>query len=195
MPYESTCRLKFLEVKQCHNLLNIIPSFMGKRLLQCMESLTVESCNLIECIYALEGLRVMDKEAARSSPLRELSLCDLPNLTYIWKNEDLLNLCFNNLTSVRVEKCPNLGNLFTMSMAKSLGQLQYLVLGGCGEMEYIVAREEEKPKEAADVIVIPQLVTLYLHNMPKLISLCHGKHISDWPSLKEFTVEDCKLWR
>ncbi|XP_056165944.1 uncharacterized protein LOC115680959 [Syzygium oleosum] len=131
MPDESICQLKVLEVKRCPDLLNVIPSFMGKRLLHCMESLTVE-------------------------------------------------------------ECPRLRNLFTMSTAKSLLQLQYLGLGGCGEMEYIVAREEEKPEESIDIIVIPQLVTLYLHKMIKLRSFCHGKHISEWPSLKEFTVEDCK---
>ncbi|XP_018727699.2 uncharacterized protein LOC104441515 [Eucalyptus grandis] len=59
-------------------------------------------------------------------------------------------------------------------------------------MEYIVAREEEKHGEAADIIVIPQIVTLYLHNMPKLRSFCQGKYILEWPSLKEFIVEDCK---
>ncbi|XP_039162932.1 uncharacterized protein LOC120290648 [Eucalyptus grandis] len=131
MPNESICELKVLEVKQCPNLLNVIPSFTWKKLLQSMKSLIVE-------------------------------------------------------------ECPRVRNLFTMSMAKSLVQLEYLGLGGCGEMEYIVAREEEKPEEAPDIIVIPQLVTLYLHKMIKLRSFCHGKHISEWPSLKEFTVEDCK---
>ncbi|XP_039173774.1 uncharacterized protein LOC104455608 [Eucalyptus grandis] len=96
MSDESIRCLKVLKVKRCHNLLNVIPSSMWKRVLQSMESLTVE-------------------------------------------------------------KCPRLKNLFTMSMAKSLGQLQYLGLGGCGEMEYIVAREEEKPDEATDKIVIPRL--------------------------------------
>ncbi|KAF8035121.1 hypothetical protein BT93_C1225 [Corymbia citriodora subsp. variegata] len=124
---ESFCCLKVLKVKQCLNLVNVIPSFMSERLLHYMESLTVE-------------------------------------------------------------ECPCLRNLFTMSMAPSLGLLQYLGLGGCGEMEYIVTKEEE----ATDKIVIPRLVTLYLHNMPKLRSFCQGKHISEWPSLKEFTIEDCK---
>ncbi|XP_048136676.1 uncharacterized protein LOC115734375 [Rhodamnia argentea] len=188
----SFCRLKVLEVKQCHNLLNVVPSFMWGRLLHCVESLTVESCNLIEGIHTLEGLGFMEREAARNSPLRKLSLCDLPNLTRIWKNGDLLNLCFHNLTSIRVEGCPHLRNIFTMCMATSLGQLQHLVLGGCEEMEYVVSGEEEKPKEVAHKILIPQLVTMYLHNMPKLISFCQGKHISEWPSLKEFTVEDCQ---
>ncbi|XP_048136682.1 uncharacterized protein LOC115734370 [Rhodamnia argentea] len=128
---ESFCRLKVLEVKQCRNLMNVFPSLMWKRLLHCMESLTVE-------------------------------------------------------------KCPCLRNLFTMSMAKGLGQLQYLGLRGCREMEYIVAKEEEKPEEVVDKIVIPQLVTLYLHNMPKLRSFCEGKHISEWLSLKDFTVQDCE---
>ncbi|XP_039163737.1 uncharacterized protein LOC108956444 [Eucalyptus grandis] len=128
---ESFCCLKALQVKQCHNLVNVIPSFMSERLLHYMESLTVE-------------------------------------------------------------ECPRLRNLFTMSMAKSLGQLQYLGLSGCGEMEYIVTKEDQKSEEATDKIVIPQLVTLYLHNMPKLRSFCQGKHISKWPSLKEFTIEDCK---
>ncbi|KAL3750222.1 hypothetical protein ACJRO7_011243 [Eucalyptus globulus] len=128
---ESFCPLKVLKVKQCRNLMNVIPSFMWKRLLHSMESLTVE-------------------------------------------------------------KCQCLRNLFTMSMAKSLGQLQYLGLGGCGEIEYIVAKEEEKPEEATNKIIIPQLVTLYLHNMPNLKSFYQGKHISEWPSLKEFTIEDCK---
>ncbi|KAF8027910.1 hypothetical protein BT93_E0743 [Corymbia citriodora subsp. variegata] len=128
---ESFCRLKVLKVKQCHNLMNVIPSSMWKELLHSMKSLTVE-------------------------------------------------------------KCQCLRNLFTMSMAKSVGQLQYLGLSGCGEMEYIVIEEEEKPDEAVDKIVISQLVTLYLHNMPKLRSFCQGKHFSEWPSLKEFTIEDCK---
>ncbi|XP_039162934.1 uncharacterized protein LOC120290650 [Eucalyptus grandis] len=128
---ESFCCLKTLQVKQCHNLVNVIPSFMSERLLHYMESLTVE-------------------------------------------------------------ECPSLRNLFTMSMAKSLGQLQYLGLSGCGEMEYIVTKEDQKSEEAIDKIVIPQLVTLYLHIMPKLRSFCQGKHISEWPSLKEFTIEDCK---
>ncbi|KAI6684708.1 hypothetical protein NL676_030621 [Syzygium grande] len=87
--------------------------------------------------------------------------------------------------------CRNLEDNVPMEQPLLLVE-KYLGLGGCGEMEYIVAREEEKPEEAADKIVIPQLVTLYLHNMPKLISFCQGKHISEWPSLKEFTVEDCK---
>ncbi|KAF8038080.1 hypothetical protein BT93_B0821 [Corymbia citriodora subsp. variegata] len=128
---ESFCYLKVFKVKQCHNLVNVIPSFMSERLLHYIRSLTVE-------------------------------------------------------------ECPRLRNLFTISMAKSLGQLQYLGLGGCKEMEYIVAKEEEKLEEATDKIVIPQLVTLYLHNMPKLISFYQGKHISEWPSLKKFTIEDCK---
>ncbi|XP_048136668.1 probable disease resistance protein At4g27220 [Rhodamnia argentea] len=130
MPNESICRLKVLEVKQCPNLLNVIPAFMWKRPLHCMESLTVE-------------------------------------------------------------ECPRLRNLLTISMAKSLVQLQHLILGGCGEMECIIAREEEKPEEAIDIIEIPQLVTLHLHKMIKLRSFCHGKHISKWPSLENFIVEDC----
>ncbi|KAF8039046.1 hypothetical protein BT93_B1552 [Corymbia citriodora subsp. variegata] len=192
MPEESICHLKVLEVKQCHNLLYVIPSFTWKSLLHYIESLTVESCNSIEGIYTLEGLGVMEREAVRSSPLRKLSLCDLPNLIDIWKNEDLLNLCFHNLTSIRVDNCPRLTNLFTMFMAKSLGQLQHLHLAGCEEMEYIVAREKGQPEEVADRIIIPQLITLCLHNMPKLRSFCHGKHILEWPSLKGFTIEDCK---
>jgi len=76
---------------------------------------------------------------------------------------------------------------FHNGYGKKSRTIQYLSLGGCGEMEYIVTEEE-----AADKIVIPQLVTLYLHNMPKLRSFCQGKHISEWPSLKEFTIEDCK---
>ncbi|KAF8039017.1 hypothetical protein BT93_B1535 [Corymbia citriodora subsp. variegata] len=149
MPDEFICRLKVLEVKQCHNLLNVIPSFMWKRLLHYMESLTVESSNSIEGIYTLEGINVMEREAASSSQMRELSLFDLPNLTYVWNNEDLPNLCLHNLTSIRVEKCPRLRNPFTMSMAKSPGELKYLGLGGCEEMEYVLARGRKKPQEAA----------------------------------------------
>ncbi|KAF8038993.1 hypothetical protein BT93_B1518 [Corymbia citriodora subsp. variegata] len=128
---ESFCHLKVLKVKQCDNLVNVIPSSLWNMLLHCMESLTIE-------------------------------------------------------------KCPCLRNLFTMSMAKSLGQLRYLGLGGCQDMEYIVTKEEEKPEEATDKVVIPQLATLYLHNMPKLKSFCQGKHISEWPSLKEFSIEYCE---
>ncbi|KAL3750224.1 hypothetical protein ACJRO7_011245, partial [Eucalyptus globulus] len=131
---ESFCCLKVLKVKQCHNLMNVIPSFMSERLLHSIKSLTVE-------------------------------------------------------------ECPRLRNLFTVFMAKSLGQLHYLGLGGCGEIEYIVAKQEEKLEEAIDKILIPQLTTLNLHNMPKLRSFCQDKHISEWPSLREFTIEDCKAMK
>ncbi|KAL3750254.1 hypothetical protein ACJRO7_011275, partial [Eucalyptus globulus] len=131
---ESFCCLKVLKVKQCHNLMNVIPSFMSERLLHSIKSLTVE-------------------------------------------------------------ECPRMRNLFTVFMAKSLGQLHYLGLGGCGEIEYIVAKQEEKLEEAIDKIVIPQLTTLNLHNMPKLRSFCQDKHISEWPSLREFTIEDCKAMK
>ncbi|KAF7848965.1 hypothetical protein BT93_L1385 [Corymbia citriodora subsp. variegata] len=120
--------------------------------------------------------------------LEELRLTGIESRE-LWDSE---SICFHNLTSIRVEDCPRLRNLFTMSMAKSLGQLQYLGLGGCGEMEYIVGREEEKPEEAVNKIVIPQLVTLYIHKMPKLRGFCHEKHISEWPLLKQLSVEDCK---
>ncbi|KAF8007736.1 hypothetical protein BT93_K1662 [Corymbia citriodora subsp. variegata] len=177
VPVESFCHLKVLKVKQCHNLINVIPSFMSKRLLHCMEYLKVESCNLIEGIYTLEGLGVMEREATRSSPWKELTLHDLPNLTYIWKNENLLNLYLHNLTTIRVETCPHLKT--------------FLLYPCCQEMEYIVAREEEKPEEVANIIVIPKLVTLHLNNMPKLRSFCHEKHKSQWPSLNVLIVEDC----
>ncbi|XP_039163999.1 uncharacterized protein LOC104431149 isoform X3 [Eucalyptus grandis] len=120
--------------------------------------------------------------------LEELRLTGIESRE-LWESE---STCFHSLTSIRVEDCPCLRNLFTMSMAKSLGHLQSLSLGGCGEMEYIVGREEEKSEEAANKIIIPQLVTLYIHNMPKLRSFCHEKHISEWPLLKQLSIEDCK---
>ncbi|XP_048135909.1 uncharacterized protein LOC115734377 [Rhodamnia argentea] len=123
--------------------------------------------------------------------LKVLVVKQCPNLlnvipAFMWKR--LLH-CMESLT---VEECPRPRNLFPIYVAKSLVQLQHLILGGCEEMEYIVAREEETLVEAAGIIAIPQLVTLYIHNMPKLRSFYQGNHISEWPSLKNFTVEDCK---
>ncbi|KAL3750232.1 hypothetical protein ACJRO7_011253 [Eucalyptus globulus] len=129
--------------------------------------------------------------------LEELRLTAIQSRV-LWENEMpnesicQLKRLLHHMRSLSVEECPRLRNLFTMSMAKSLAQLKYLGLGGCGEMEYIVAREEKKLEEAADIIVFPQLFTLHLHNMIKLRSFCHGKHTLKWPSLKQFTVEDCK---
>ncbi|KAF7845655.1 hypothetical protein BT93_L1391 [Corymbia citriodora subsp. variegata] len=145
------------------------------------------------CFHNLTSIRVEDCPHLRN--LFTMSIAkSLGQLQYLGLGGcgEMESICFHNPTSIRVEDCPHLRNLFTMSIAKSLGQLQYLGLGGCGEMEYIVGREEEKPEEAANKIVIPQLVTLYIHKMPKLKSFCHEKHLSEWPSLKQLSVEDCK---
>uniref|UniRef100_A0A5B6Z5Z3 Uncharacterized protein n=1 Tax=Davidia involucrata TaxID=16924 RepID=A0A5B6Z5Z3_DAVIN len=190
---ENFCRLRVLKVKDCHNLITIIPSNL-RQWLQNLEELYVEDCDLVEEVCEFEGLVVVDQEheIATLPKIRELTLRTLPRLMNMWWNRGPHGfLSLQNLTSLNIFKCNELRNIFSPSASKGLVQLQKLEIDSCQMIEEIVATKREEEEEAINTIVFSKLRTLLLKNLPEFV----GIYTLKWPSLEELTIASCPKMR
>ena len=86
-----------------------------------LESIYLWTCDSIEVIFELEELNVEENHMALVlDQLRKLNLCQLDKLMHIWKQGPEKIMGFGNLSLLIVEKCNNLTNLFSPSIAKLL---------------------------------------------------------------------------
>ena len=112
----------------------------------------------------------------------------LDNLKALWHNQFPAN-SFSKLKSLVVSYCDELLNVFPLSVAKVLVQLEDLQIRWCGVLEAIVANENED--EATSLFLFPKLTSLTLNTLPQLQRFCLGRFTSRWPLLKELQVRDC----
>ncbi|XP_044483340.1 probable disease resistance protein At4g27220 isoform X2 [Mangifera indica] len=128
---------------------------------------------------------------------QEISL-DLKCKTF--QDDNSTKICYNqhptsfyqNLTHLILWNCGNIKYAFPPSIAKSLYQLQQLMIGDCKVLEEIVAEEE-----GANVVVnfvFPNLTLLKLQNLPKLTAFYPKIHTLQCPNLKELVVRDCAMY-
>ena len=82
--------------------------------------------------------------------------------------------CFGNLKSLCLEKCQHLKNVFSLSIARGLVQLQKLEIDDCYNMEGCFHKEGEDDKALNDNIMFPQLTSIELDSLPRLIGFCTG---------------------
>lgn len=52
-----------------------------------------------------------------------------------------------------------------------------------------------KDRREVDMIVLPQVQTLELENLPNVTSFCSRTSALNWPSLKELRIENCSKMR
>ncbi|XP_039172443.1 uncharacterized protein LOC104452861 [Eucalyptus grandis] len=182
---DSFHKLKLLVVKECNKLLNIVPScFLGW--LRGLESLEVESCNLLEVVFKLQPLNLLDGHSVAHLPLKRLNLDRLPKLKCVWDKELHSQVKFQCLHSVTVSRCESLTSLFLASAAKHLTQLEELEISECGIVELIKKEDEQVPR-----FVFPKLTSLKLKHLIELKCIYIGKHALQWPALKTLEVLDC----
>uniref|UniRef100_A0A2N9G551 Uncharacterized protein n=1 Tax=Fagus sylvatica TaxID=28930 RepID=A0A2N9G551_FAGSY len=110
--------------------------------------------------------------------LESLALLHLSNLKEIYHGQFLERsfsgaqlACFGNLTSLHLDACHRLKNVFSLSIARGLVQLQELDITSCTDMEEIFSKEGQDEK-AFDMIKFPQLKLVTLENAPSLIGFC-----------------------
>ncbi|XP_050237725.1 uncharacterized protein LOC126687270 [Mercurialis annua] len=144
--------------------------------------------------------------------LRELKLWKLPNLKYLIKQDSRLTLViehlkilevvecgrlevlvspsvsFQYLTALQVSKCHGLRNLMTLATARSLVQLERMVIDDCELILEIVSSEEDKFE---DEIHLSRLEYFELNGLPRLTSFCSGRFTFNFPSLEEVIIREC----
>lgn len=121
------------ETKQLDNM-KMIPELRGRS--ANMESLTIT--NFGDCLF---------DATFNLSSLKELRLCDLPELWVVWKGSiQVVN--FQNLTQLEVISCGRLRYIFSSPiMARNLPQLSSLKIWDCERMEGILEKDETSPQD------------------------------------------------
>lgn len=183
----SFCELRSMSISDCDKLVNIFPSILLTRF-QRLEMLEISHCHSLETIFELQGLGCEEIQASNAFQLQDLDLYNLPKLKHIWNKDPQGRLIFQNLHAVRVGKCSALKNLFPVSIARDLPQLEKLEIKECG-VEEIVANAEDD--ETAPRFNFPHLTSLTLEKIPEFRNFYPGKHSWECPILKSLEVSGC----
>ncbi|KAG7968610.1 hypothetical protein I3843_08G163600 [Carya illinoinensis] len=180
----SFCKLQNMGVEYCANLNSIFPFHMFK-VFQSLELLNVVHCSSLKQVFDLQGPSFQETNVITVTQLKHLYLDHLPKLKHISNKDPRDILSFQNLRRVRVIGCESMECLFPASMARTLTELESLVVLGCG-VEVIVDMEEAEGR-----LVFPKLTFLALEALRKLKWISPGAHNLELPVLKELRAWGC----
>ncbi|KAI4354201.1 hypothetical protein L6164_003091 [Bauhinia variegata] len=96
---------------------------------------------------------------------------------------------FCNLKELRISSCHGLEYLFTSSTAKSLVQLEKMLINSSKSIKEIVAEEEEE--SSLDEIIFGKLQYLSLKFLPSLLNFYAGNVTLSFPLLETVFVYEC----
>ncbi|KAK2639069.1 hypothetical protein Ddye_026864 [Dipteronia dyeriana] len=181
--------LETLRIEKCHNMSCLFPTMLIQRLGK-LKQVTVALCHELEDVFQLEGLSYAKENPFLLSTLESLYLFYLHNLRYIWK-DPTQQVSLQNLTVVQVKWCSKLRYLFTLSLARSLLQLEQLKVWRCDSLEHIVEIREAEENVAVgggNAIMFPKLRILQLGGLENFINFCSENYFSTWPALQELSL-------
>nr|XP_011468335.1 PREDICTED: probable disease resistance protein At4g27220 [Fragaria vesca subsp. vesca] len=157
LPPGSLCKLKLLDVRKCHNLVNALLQSPLLERLQFLEKLLCAHLNRLEYVFGPGKTTACEK-------LKEMRLCRLPELIKIWSGQ-APHAIFRNLKILAVSGCKKLKSLFTSDIAHCLLQLEDLWVHSCFSLDRIVELSEETGKRND---LFPKLQNLVLEDLPLL---------------------------
>ncbi|KAI9071345.1 hypothetical protein K1719_046690 [Acacia pycnantha] len=111
---QSFCSLDYVIVKDCNKLVTIFPNYMVGRF-SSLGRLEVMNCKLAEKIFDLEDSKEIGDK--KETNLWNLRIEMMPKLKHIWSMDRKIILCFKNLQIVQVMGCPDIENVFPISVA------------------------------------------------------------------------------
>ncbi|KAK0602692.1 hypothetical protein LWI29_036007 [Acer saccharum] len=183
--------LETLTISGCHSMSCIFPSWVLIQSLRKLKEVIVWRCGELEDVFQLEGLCYAKENPFLLSSLERLNLYALENLRYIWKGPTQ-QVSLQSLTVVNVESCNKLGYLFTLSLARSLLQLEQLTVQCCRSLEHIVEikeAEENVGGGGGNDVIFPKLRILKLDGLKNFISFFDSENYSStWPALQELSL-------
>ncbi|KAJ4721023.1 Disease resistance protein [Melia azedarach] len=137
---------------------------------------------------------------------RSLTLSQFPHLKEIWHDEVLPARLFRRLISLTVDDCAFMLSAIPANWLPFLSNLNFLEVRNCNSVEEVVHLEELNADEN-NVLLFPNLKTLYLRDLPKLERFCNfnGDIIDDaqsffdekvkFPNLTTLGVYSCNALR
>ncbi|XP_058007409.1 uncharacterized protein LOC110661419 [Hevea brasiliensis] len=199
-PFKNLKHLRKLVVDDCAFFSNAVSSNLLKYLFlsnqpvisypKSKNELVVERCDSVEELFDLEGLNADEGDVGLLKYLNELRLIDLPRLRHVWNDDPQGILSFKNLKLLQVQNCSSLTNIFTLSMASGLVNLQHMELKRCCLVEHIITKEAEE-EIAKDKIMFPSMKSISIECLPNLSSFYSARDFLKCPSLKRIDVVGC----
>ncbi|KAL9993114.1 putative AAA+ ATPase domain, P-loop containing nucleoside triphosphate hydrolase [Helianthus debilis subsp. tardiflorus] len=192
LPDKSFNELQVLKVINCDQLLDLGPINMLPRL-QIIEEIHVINCASLEQLFAIKYAQTHQNLASVSLiKLVDLVLRNLPSLRQIWwdrsKTQNETSR-FQRLASVEVASCELLDCIFPVWVARGVPRLQKLKVESCTLMKAIV--EYNGRQSEPDDIILPQVCSIELENLPNLVHFCTRMSELRWLSLKELRIMNC----
>lgn len=183
LPLNFFYNLSSLEVDEVAFSSIVVPSNLLP-ILNDLEKLEVRNCDSVEQVFGLEWPN-FDGPFGNLFKLSELKLINLPMLRLVWIEIPKGILDLRNLKLLKIYNCSSLRYIFTPTICCGLEQLQVLEVKSCAMVEEIIT------EESMDEIRFPQLNSIILESLPRLINFSSGSGTVHCPSLKEIAVVDC----
>ncbi|XVF18427.1 hypothetical protein REPUB_Repub11eG0020600 [Reevesia pubescens] len=192
-----------LRIFECHNLRSLSDISFFK------QTNEIRFCSIHDCrgIESVLDLSSSSSPCSQFQNLERLWLENLDNLHMLVKVGDAsvvstsstlpLPGIFSHLKSFRIEGCSNMKELFPFELGHDLQNLEKLVVGNCGQMEEIIASEEEEENHkgkgtcSPTTFTLPKLMMLELRNLPELKSICSSNGVIICDSLEYIEVKKC----
>ncbi|KAA3453074.1 disease resistance protein isoform X1 [Gossypium australe] len=159
---------------------------------QNLTQLVVHNCRRLRYIFS--------PTIARNLPqLWGLDISDCEELEQIIEKDQtpsqhhLQPICFPDLSSITIRNCENLKCLFPITLADGgLPTLGELFLTSLSKLEQVFEGDESNvSKDEEKVIYLPQLDSLWLDELPNLVSFSPMGYHFVFPSLEILTVRGC----
>ncbi|KAK1584025.1 hypothetical protein Q3G72_029159 [Acer saccharum] len=184
--------LETLKISSCHSMSCLFPSWVLIQRLGKLKEVTVSECRELEDVFQLEGLSYAKENPFLLSSLESILLHKVENLRYIWKGPTQ-QVSLHSLTVVKVKWCNELRYLFTLSLARSLLQLEQLTVKYSNSLEHIVEikeAEENVGGGGGNNVMFPKLRKLKLGGgLPNFINFFDSENYSStWPALQELSL-------
>nr|XP_043616156.1 disease resistance protein At4g27190-like [Erigeron canadensis] len=178
--------LRILIVFGCDKVKLVFPSYM-QQMLQNLEILSIEWCDSVVEVCERNRIEIQNENDVKLTTLpciRDLNLGKLPLLKQLWWNIDP-HTSLQNLNSLHIYECDGLTHLFFASAMKSLVQLQELKVRSCKILKTIFHSEEDK------IVVLSQLCSVNLNDLPELSCISQGNTSLSFPSLDVIEIKSC----
>ncbi|XP_044500262.1 probable disease resistance protein At4g27220 [Mangifera indica] len=192
LPAQAFCKLKVLEVRACHKMLNVVPSQLLWKF-QHLQTFIAEYCRSLDYIFDCEEIKIANGKTKLLSSLEHLELRYLPKMSHIW-NGDHQTISLNNLKKIDIQLCYNLTNLFSATLLPGLICLEKIYVVGCNELKEIFEKKEGLDKQFGHPITSPSLqnlTSIHIRDCRKLRKL-FSPSIAKWLAmLKRLVVQWC----
>ncbi|KAL1080085.1 hypothetical protein V6Z11_D10G266800 [Gossypium hirsutum] len=156
-----------------------------------LKKLKIEGCpklkEFISQTSTQSGMHTLFNGKVAFPTLEKMTINKLRNVKMMFHN-NFAPGSFQNLREIRVEGCGNLKNLFPVSIAKDLPQLEDFCITNCGVEEIVSKGEgvEEQPVR----FEFPQVSSLEVTSLKELKCFYERQHTIIWPLLKKLKT-DC----